>query len=378
MEHTAPRPEQPKEPKYSKPPEQPDSGKDLPYPGRTDGPGGQGEQEEGRRTEQLDWFRQRPEQPLARHPEADPVHTVWHLSRYRLGSRRYAGRLDHALVLVTQQGTYRTFMPPKRPTSVWGYVTVYEVDTDSHSFPLKVPLPSRIDSFEFEATADITWRVVDPELFVRSQEHDVPALVTRRLLPVMRAAGRGHPIEASAEAEGAVQRAVDATPQIGAAEGLEVSCSVRLRRDATERFHQDRLRTARHEEEAAEPEHRASLRRNGYEAERTAAKIEFYEHHLARGGTAAIALHLAVHPQDTNLVLQHLHTEQADLVKSQLHLIDQALEGKLLEQYHLEKPHALIAERMTAILRATGSPAQDGLPPAYPELPRESRPDDGT
>ncbi|MFE2214064.1 hypothetical protein ACFW93_19160 [Streptomyces canus] len=372
MEHTDPRPRQPK---YAKPPEQPDGIADLPHPGQND------EQKEhggGRRTGQLDWFRQRPEQPLAAHPDADPVHTVWHLSRFRLGSRRYAGRLDHALVLVTQQGTYRTFMAPKRPTSVWGYVTVYEVDTDSHSFQLNVPLPSRIDSFEFEATADITWRVIDPELFVRSQEHDVPALLTRRLLPVLRAAGRGHPIEASAEAEEAVQRAVDATPQLGAAEGMEVGCSVRLRRDATERYHQDRLRTARLEQEAAKPEHLASMLRNEYEAKRTAAKIEFYEHHLARGGTAALALHLAVHPEDTNLVLQHLHTEQAELVQTQLHLIDQALEGKRLEDYQLAEPHQLIAKRMTAILRATGATAENDPSPSYPELPRESHQDDGT
>ncbi|NEB00007.1 hypothetical protein [Streptomyces sp. SID13726] len=376
MEHTDPRPEQPKEPTYSRPPEQPDSGGDLPYPGRTDRPDGQGGQHDDRRGERLDWFRQRPEQPFTSRPDADPVHTVWHLSRYRFGSRRYAGRLDHALVLVTQQGTYRTFMPPKRPTSVWGCITVYEVDTDSHSFQLNVPLPSRIDSFEFEATADITWRVVDPELFVRSQEHDVPTLVTRRLLPVMRAAGRGHPIEASADAEEAVQRAVDATPQIGAAEGLEVGCSVRLRRDATERTHQDRLRTARHEQEAAEPEHRASALRAEYEAKRTASKIAFYEHHLARGGTAALALHLAVHPEDTTLVLQHLQTEQAELVKTQLHLIDQALDSKRLEDYQLAQPHQLIAERMTAILRATGVSPEGELPPAYPE-PRESLPDNG-
>ncbi|WP_053846796.1 hypothetical protein [Streptomyces sp. NRRL B-24085] len=346
--------------------ERPEDDRDLP---RT---GVQAEQKEG-----LDWFAQRPGAPFTPRPDADPVHTVWHLSRYRFGSRRYAGRLDHALVLVTQQGTYKTFMPPKRPTSVWGYVTVYEVDTDSHAFQLNVPLPSRIDSFEFEATADISWRVIDPESFVRSQQHDVPALLTRRLLPVMRAAGRGHHIEASADAEEAVQRAVDAAPQIGTAEGLEVGCSVRLRRDATERVHQSRLRTARHEEEAAEPEHRASMRREEYEAKRTAAKIEFYERHLARGGTAALALHLAVHPEDTNMVLQHLHTEQAELVRTQLHLIDQALDGKRLEDYHLEKPHELIAERMMAILRATGASAAGEPPPAYPELPRERHPDDG-
>lgn len=329
-----------------------------------------------RQQDRLDWFRQQPDHPVSPRLYADPVRTVWQLPRFRLGSRRFTGRLDHALVLVTKQGTYRTFLPPKRPTTVLGFVALYEVNTDPHAFQLNVPLPSRVDSFEFEATADITWRVVDPALFVESQQRDVPALVTRRLLRVMRAAGRSHAIDESAEAEKAVQRAVDAAPPIGAAEGLEVGCSVRLRRDATERSHQDRLRTARHEAEAAEPEHVAASLRDEYAADRIAKKIRFYEHQLARGGTAAVALHLAVHPEDTALVLDRLHADQAQLVQTQLHLIDQALENKQLEDFQLERPYELIAERMTAILRATGTPSGAEPPLPYPELSLEKHLDD--
>jgi len=323
--------------------------------------------------EQLDWFRQRP------HPreDADPVRTVRQLSRLRLGGRRFAGDLQNALVLVTRKGTYRRFMPPERPTSLWSYVALYEVSTDLHAFQLTVPLPSQVDSFEFEATADVTWRVVVPELFVQSQQRDVPGLVTRRLLPVLRAASRAYPIEASAGAENAVQRAVDAESSLGVDEGLVVTCSVRLRRDTVERLHQGRLRTARHEAEAAEPEHEAARRREEYAAARTTAKLRFYEAHLARGGTAAVALHLAVHPEDTALILQHLHTEQAKLVENQLHLIDRALDSKRLEDHQLDVPHKVVAERMTAVLRATGTPAGAELPPTYPESPHEKRLDDG-
>ncbi|MFG2458718.1 hypothetical protein ACGFWE_16880 [Streptomyces sp. NPDC048523] len=363
MEHTAPPPDLPRS---STPGEQTENTEPKSPPGQSVGRTPPPE-------DQLDWFQQ-PERP---HKDADPVRTVWQLSRFRLGSRRFAGDLQHALVLVTRKGAYRTFMPPKRPTSVWGYVALYEVDTDPHAFRLTEPLPSQVDSFEFEAVADITWRVVDPERFVRSQERDVPGLVTRRLRPVLRAAGRGHPIEASAEAEKAVQRAVDASPQLAAMEGLEVTCSVRLRRDAVERIHQNRLRTARHEEEAARPEHEATRLREQYASERTAEKLTFYKHHLDRGGTAAVALHLAVHPEDTALVLDRLHTEQAEAVKTQLQLIDRALDNKWLEGYQLEKPTDLVVERMTAILRATGTTTGTELPPPYPELPLQKRLDDG-
>lgn len=308
-----------------------------------------------------DWFRQSAH-TLHSVRAKDPVRTVWQLPRLRLGSRRYTGRIDHALVCVTRKGSYDTFLPPARPASVRRYVAVYEVSTDPHTFQLEAALPSDVDSHEFEVIADITWRVVEPALFVQSQERDVPGLLTRALLPVMRAAGRSYPIAASADAEQAVQRAVNTATPIGAAEGLHVTCVVRLRRDVVERSHQERLRTARHEVEAARPEHQAAILRQQHEAQLTAERIAFYEGCLARGDTAALALHLTRHPDDTQHVLEHLRTERAALTEAQLHLIDQVLgheEHKGLEDYQLEEPHRLMAERMTAILKASADPGGD-------------------
>lgn len=325
------------------------------------------------RPEPLDWFRQQPQQPTAVRPDADPVHRVWQLPRFRLGGRRFTGRIDHALVCVTRKGEYETFLPPDRPSSVRRYTALYEVDTDPHTFRLSVPLPSLVDSFEFEVTADIGWRVVHPDRFVRSQERDVPALLTRGLLPLMRQASRRHPIEASAEAERDVQQKVRDVSPLGDVQGLEVICSIRLRRDAAERLHQARLRNARHDVEAAEPEHEASRLREAFEAARKAAQITFYENTLARGGTAALALHLAAHPDETRLVLDHLQADQNKLLDTQVELINQALEGKRLEAHDLEEPHRLIAERMTAILQTT-APAEATDPPPSPELKRQPEP----
>ncbi|MFF5959141.1 hypothetical protein [Streptomyces luteogriseus] len=317
--------------------------------------------------EQLDWFRQQPAHPAVPHTDADPVRTVWQLPRFYLGGRRFTGRIDHALVCVTRKGAYETFLPPDRPTSVRRYIAVYEVDTDPHAFQLNVPVPSEVDSFEFEVTADIGWRVAGPARFVRSQERDVPALLTRELLPLLRDSGRRHPIDASAEAERAVQQAVRGATSLGEVQGLSVTCSIRLRRDATERFHQARLRTAQHEVEAAKPEHEATLLRERYEAERRAEQIRFYELTLARGGTAALALHLAAHPDETPLVLEHLQAGQNRLLDTQVSLINQALEDKHLEDYQLDEPRKLVAERMKAILRTTD-----------PSTPPEPDPGSGT
>ncbi|MET7322902.1 hypothetical protein [Streptomyces sp. NPDC005549] len=331
--------------------------------------------------DELDWFRQAP--PTPSHTFDDPVRTVWQLPRFHIGRRRFIGRIDYTLVCVTRSGLYETFAPPARPASTRRYVALYEVDTDPHAFQLNVLLPSQVDSFEFEATADITWRVVDAERFVRSQERDVPGLVGRHVLPVLRAASRGHAIDESAAAEQAVQQAVNSTSWLGEEMGLRTACTVQLRRDESERNHQTRLRTARHEAEAVEPEHKAALLHQTYEVSRTAERIRFYEHHLERGGIAALALHLAAHPDDTHLVLGHLRDEQAKLVETQLHLIDRALDSKRLEDHHLDEPHQLIADRMTAILSAASpaaqSPPYPGTPPPATEsAPPAPAPDSGT
>ena len=353
MQRTGQPPEQPKQPEQ---PEQPRQAEHT------------GEQEQ---TERLDWFQQEPQHSAVPHTDADPVHTVWQLPRFRLGSRRFTGRIDHALVCVTRQGAYETFLPPDRPTTVRRYVALYEIDTDPHSFQLNIPLPSLDDDAEFEATVDITWRVDHPAQLVRSQERDVPGLITRKLLPQLRTASRRHPVRATAEAERAVSDAVAHATWLGDGQGLKVSCSVRLRCDAAERSHQARLRTARHEAEAAEPEHKAAHLRESYEVERRAERIRFYETTLARGGTAALALHLTAHPDETQLVLDHLQAGQNRLVDTQMRLIDQALESKQLEDHQLDEPRQLIADRMSALLRTTAL-SEAEAPQSYPELPPQA------
>ncbi|MFI1413052.1 hypothetical protein ACH4Y0_24500 [Streptomyces sp. NPDC020707] len=350
----------------------------MKHTGQPERQGSPGQQDQPQQDERLDWFRQEPLHPTAPQADGDPVHTVWQLPRFGLGGRRFTGRIDHALVCVTRKGAYETFLPPDRPTSVRRYTALYEVDTDPHSFQLSVPLPSLVDSFEFEVTADVTWRVLHPARFVRSQERDVPGLLTRELLPLMREVGRRHSIEDSAGAEQALRLAVGEVCSRGSSpgeeQGLQVGCSIRLRRDAAERSHQARLRTARHEAEAAKPEHEASMLRETYEARRRAEQIDFYESTLARGGGAALALHLTAHPDETQLVLEHLQGSQNKLVDTQMHLIEQSLESKRLEDHQLEVPHDLIAERMAAILRTTSLADGEKAPPSQPNPAVEAAP----
>ncbi|PIM67550.1 hypothetical protein CTU88_36865 [Streptomyces sp. JV178] len=307
-----------------------------------------------------DWLEEGPPLPASR---ADPVIRVWQLPRLRLGGRRFTGRMDNALVFVTRKGSYETFLPPARPTTVRRYVALYEVNTDPHSFQLCEHLPSDVDSFEFDLVADITWRVSDPARFVASQERDVPGLLIRALVPLMRAASRGHAIGDSSRAERAVQRALNDAAPIGTDQGLRATVTVRLRRDVTERTHQERLRVARHEAEAAPPEQAISVQRLRHEAHIRSEKIKFYEDCLARGDTAALALHLAEHPEDTQFVLTRLGEERKELFATQRHLIDRVLDKDGLESYQMEEPRQLTAQWMTTVLKSGATP-EDEIPEA--------------
>lgn len=297
----------------------------------------------------------------------DPVLTVRQLSRFGYTARRPPTSIDHALVFATDKNLYEAYPPPARPRrgDVAGkrYTAVYEVDMGLHPVRLELSLPSAVDAFRFEAVADLIWRVTEPVDVITSGVRDVPALLGPRLGRILRRASRHHRIDMVPEAETAVQERFDNAPQLAAAEGLWVGCTVRLHTDQGERSQSERLRTARHDAVASAPEHRVRIDRlrRDLEAEEhaqkvAAQKIEFYEYHLSKGGFAALVIHLVQHPDDTALVVKNLREDQTELIKNQLHLVDQILGEHGLEGYQMETPKNYVVETINRVL-AQSSPA---------------------
>ncbi|WP_330174158.1 hypothetical protein OG875_11715 [Streptomyces sp. NBC_01498] len=311
----------------------------------------------------------------------DPVRTVRQLSRFEYARRRPRTHVDHALVFVTAQATYDVFTPPHRPrrSDAPGkqYIALYEVDMALHHFRLGLPLPSAVDAFQFEAVADLTWQVLAPDKVIDCGVRDVPALLGPRVGQLLRHASRLYPIDAVREAEAAVQRSVHASPPLAEDEGLRVGCTVRLRTDEGERSQSERLRVARHQSVAAPPEHRVrmeGLRRDleaqEYERKISAEKIAFYEHHLAKGGLAALVIHLVQHPEDTHLVVEHLRKDQSELIANQLHLVDKILSEHGLESHQLEGTKNYVVETINRVLTSSS-------PPPYIEPGTDSPPVSG-
>ncbi|MCI3223928.1 hypothetical protein [Streptomyces sp. NP-1717] len=300
----------------------------------------------------------------------DPVRTVRQLSRFGYARRRPTTHVDHALVFVTAQATYEVFTPPHRPrrSDAAGkhYIALYEVDTALHHFSLELSLPSAVDAFQFEAVADLTWQVLEPDKVIVSGVRDVPSLLGPRAAQLLRRTSRMYQIDAVGNAEAAVQRAVHTAPPLAENEGLRVGCTVRLRTDEGERSQSDRLRAARHEAVAAPPEHRVrmeKLRRDleaqEFEQRLAEEKIAFYEHHLAKGGFAALIIHLVQHPQDTGLVVEHLRSDRSELITNQLNLVDKILSDHGLESHQLEGPKNYVVETINRLLTGSASAPSD-------------------
>ncbi|MFJ1599511.1 hypothetical protein [Streptomyces sp. NPDC088261] len=326
----------------------------------------------------------------------DPVLTVRQLTRFQYRLRRPAARIDHALVFVTAKGAYEVFGPPMRPTRGdiirKRYIAQYEVDMGLHPVCLELSLPSAVDAFHFETTADLTWQVDDPERAIASGVRDVPALLAPRLARILREAGRGHRIDAVPDAEKAVQRAFDSAPPLAEAEGLRVGCTVRLHTDAGERNQSERLRQARHEAVASPPEHavlmaksRRTLEEQEYAQKILTEKIEFYRDQLSSGGIAPLVLHLAAHPEDTRVVLDNIRDDHKALLATQLDLVDKILDKAGLEGYQLEKPKDYVVETLNRVLsqsspappsetRPSEAPVKSLLPPPGTDAGTEARP----
>ncbi|WP_405750648.1 hypothetical protein OHA19_16550 [Streptomyces sp. NBC_00012] len=330
----------------------------------------------------------------------DPVVTVRQLSRFGF-ARRPLTRIDHALVFSAPDGSYDTYLPPRRPTRAGAaakrYTSVYEVDMGVHPVREEIGLPSDDDAFEFGVVVELSWQVADPALFVASRHRDVPRLLIGELEQPARAVTRRYPASRSAEAEEALLREVRAQGALGIRAGLLVTWTVRLRGDQGAIDHVRRMRSIDHaateqvHTEQRGREHDAAIDRRvreqdalqwGRAAEfelqqhelrlqqqkwqhaeavgRTrrqmelqqvnAEKIAFYEKHLEQGGVRAWALHLADHPEDTRLVVTSLRQDQLHMIKAQMELAGELLKGDSVESHELEAPKKRALQALIDVL----------------------------
>ncbi len=371
------------------------------------------------------------QQPADRHTRLiDPVLTVRQLSRFEL-SLKHVVRIDHALVFSTPKGGYEAYPPPARPSrgeiAARRYTAVYEVDMGVHPFTETLTLPSDNDAFEFTAEVDVTWQVLDPARFVACGVRDVPALLVGELQQAARPVTRRFAVEDSARAERELLNAVTVVGPLGAPAGLQVTWTLRLRRDQANIDHQRRIQQIGHSAQeqvhaaqegmrvdvAMDERHRQqdalqsarslefgrqqqelAMRQHRWQHEQAmlqgqqmlemqqieAKKIEFYQWHLSQGGVQAWALHLAQHPEDSHLVMSSLREDQLRMIQAQMELVKELLGAEGAEKFELEGPKQLALRTVSDILNqrlpgvpqnppllpSPDGPGTDGTPPTAP------------
>ncbi|MFD8124023.1 hypothetical protein ACFV3T_23640 [Streptomyces albidoflavus] len=371
------------------------------------------------------------QQNADRHTELrDPVLTVRNIAGLLL-NRTAHPPIEHALLYTPPRGGHEVYLPPRRPSrsevAARRYTSVYEVDMGIHPWREELALPSDNDAFEFGAEADFSWQVVDPVRYVAGGHRDVPALLVGELQQAARPVTRRFPVSASAEAERELLRAMAGLGPLGATAGLQVTWTLRVRRDEGDIAHQRRLREidqnaaeqirtdqggmqadlVRHKRELqqdalqisrsleyGEQARRLALQQQQWQHEQALAasyqqmelqrvnaqKIDYYQHHLAQGGIHALAFRLAEHPEDMRLVMENMRQDQIQLMHSQLQLVEQVLKGDHAEAYELDEPKKLALRTMTEIFnqRLPGVPHEPPVigppPPQTPPYPGQTVP----
>ncbi|WP_329568879.1 PE-PGRS family protein [Kitasatospora sp. NBC_01266] len=340
------------------------------------------------------------QQDVNRHSQlVDPVVTIQELSRF--GSLRTT-RVDYALVFTTAQGGLDTFLPPHRPSrkdlTTRRWTSVYEVDTGQHEFGELLTMPSRDDAFSFEVALSCGWQVVEPGAFVASGVRNVPAMAQGLVDQLIRPVLRQYPMAESDTAEMAAQAALMAVESHAAKYGLWLGCALQIRQDEAALQHARELREIEFARQKLDPRHQLHLREDELAAERSLAqgqhahriamqeqnfgherelirsqyelelreyevkKIEYYAHYLERGGPQAMAMQLAQHPEDAQLIMANLRDHQLRLINNQLAVAMQALGGGPggLEEHQLDEPRKLAASVIREVLSTKFGPTGFG------------------
>nr|BEK66615.1 hypothetical protein KPHV_38420 [Kitasatospora purpeofusca] len=269
----------------------------------------------------------------------DPVQAVRTLQRFEFIRNRPPVSADRALVFITASGQTLSYLPNQQPTRgelvSKNFRALYEVETAYRHLTLEHRLPSKGDAFFFHAETDVTWRVLRPALVVERGIRDVRTLLEPKLLALMRQQTRLFRIEQSAAAEAAVQDALTLA-QPCEADGIEVTCAVRLSLDQKAIEQYSALRGVSYAKEYAETEHSLDLLRLQQQQQLTEDRSRFYATMLEGDDIDRWALHLASNPQDIPLALEGIRDDQREAAANQVAIVERMLDAGVLEDHMME------------------------------------------
>lgn len=144
----------------------------------------------------------------------NPIIEVTEPKRVRVATPIQAPRPGTALVLDPAVGNLVVIEPGDRvPDARFGkYHRVFVVDTSSYGLMFEVELPSQDASFSFRAKVNFTCAVTDAAAIAVNGVRDMTASLRPSLTKVLRAVAKHHDILDTANAETALNHALDRVP----------------------------------------------------------------------------------------------------------------------------------------------------------------------
>lgn len=302
-------------------------------------------------------------------PSFEPILTERFLRRRDAMSSRPRANARVALVVVRATGELHTYLPGRGPTvgeMFWGGSgTMYEVDMGRHETSLEIILPSKGDASAFHATADVKWRVKEPEQIVSDGVTDVRATLRPPMQQLLGDITRQYDARAVKEAEEAARKLLDAE-DIGLEYGLETKIFLRLRMD----------KPFAEIDQGVEIEIRRQVLRvlqDRHTNELLTYRVDMYRKFIAAGDVYQFALQLAHNPDHTPAVVQALQEAEredrgaaADFAK---HMIDSGAVPRWQMQDSVHEVLLWLKESTDRAIGRRDGQVTDILPVEPPPIP---------
>lgn len=261
-----------------------------------------------------------------------------------------------AIVLVYGSGEVRVLMPhDRRRTGIRRPKAMYQVNLGLRHTIAEADLPSNGDAFFFHASISVQWRVLDPASIVSNGVRDVAEALMPHIMRQMRRISRIFDVTQSAEAEEAINEALDkiqigysgreryqdalqqasAQKHLGAEYGLWTRTVVELSLDEGTIEHITKMKQLDRalSEEKAQQQLRKLQEQNQQRI--IQARIGVYKEIIAAGDTERFALQLANNPGDIAAIEKIMHDDELISRRETIDFISHMVSTGVIERWEV-------------------------------------------
>jgi len=261
-----------------------------------------------------------------------------------------------AIVLVYSSGEVRVLMPhDRRRTGIRPPKTMYRVTLGLHHTTAEADLPSQGEAFFFHASISLQWRVLDPASVVSNGVRNVADALMPHIMRQMRRISRTFDITQSAEAEEAINEALDkiqigysgreryqdalqqasAQKHLGSEYGLWTRTVAELSLDEATIGHITKMKQL--DRALSEEKAQQQLRKLQEENQQhiIQARIEVYKEIIKAGDTERFALQLASNPDDIAAIEKIMHDDQLISRRETIDFISHMVSTGVIERWEV-------------------------------------------